>query len=79
MSTTTATSRYTIEFWRAKHRSGVRRVQFVGILGNATGIYGTIRRVTTLNVFVLVDGMEKAEPFHPADLRPTNVWPKATS
>ena len=71
MSATTVANRYTVEFWRARHQAGVQRVQIVGILGNTTGIYGTITRVTSLNVFVLFDGMDKAEPFHPADLRPT--------
>jgi hypothetical protein len=70
----------TIESWRAYREQGGRRVQFVGLHGNApAGIYGTISRVTTANVFVLIDGQVKPEPFHPADLRPTNVWPKATS
>lgn len=65
----------TVNTWRAYRQRGGRRVQFVGIFGNNAGTYGTIKRVTTANVFVLIDGQEKPEPFHPADLRPTNVWP----
>ena len=60
-----------MESWRDYYRAGGRRVQFVGILGNAIGVYGAIKRMTTASVFVLVDGAAKTEAFHPSDLRPT--------
>ena len=73
----TGTSEPTVESWRDYCRAGGRRVQFVGMLGNAVGVYGRISRVTSASVHVLVDGADKPEPFHPADLRPARFSARA--
>jgi len=75
MSTTgdRRTGEHTVESWRDYYRAGGRRVQFVGILGNAVGVHGAIKRVTTASVFILVDGAANPEAFHPADLRAAPV------
>lgn len=64
------TGERTVESWRDYYRAGGRRVQFVGLLGNVVGVHGAIKRVATASVFVLVDGADKTEAFHPSDLRP---------
>lgn len=71
MATITATesSFYTLAFWKAYKAAGYRHVKFVGILGSAD-IPGIITRVTTVNVFVRIDGT--VQPMHPNDLRPAN-------
>jgi hypothetical protein len=56
----------TTEDFKAKFAG--RRVQFVGMFGNANGPIGKVWRVTNGGVWVtLADG--RREQFHPEDLR----------
>lgn len=60
----------TLDYWAARLRDGHRLVA----LRSDAQMVGTVRRVTTSNVFVRWHGEDKAEPIHPGDIRPATPF-----